>query len=306
MTKKVLEVKNLVKKYKDYKALNGISFDIKEGEIVGLLGPNGAGKTTTIQILLSVLTPTSGSIYYFGKEFTKNREEILKQVNFCSSYIRLPWSLTVEENLDVVARLYEVGDRKKRISKVLEIFEMTDFRKRQMNALSAGETMRVILAKSFINYPKVLLLDEPTASLDPEIAQKVREFLRKEREEFKMSMLFTSHNMAEVEEICDRVIFLHEGKILTVDTPEGLAKKIDIAKVELLLGEEKDEAVALCRKNGWETEIDGRRVRVKIKEKEIPELLSTLGQANISYSEITIDNPTLEDFFIKVAKEGKY
>ena len=181
----VLDIKGLTKDYGKVRAVKGISFDIKEGEIVGLLGPNGAGKTTTIQMLLGTLTPTKGEIKYFGKDFKSYREEILNRVNFCSSYIRLPWRMTVYENLDVIAMLYGVKNRRKRIHKLLEAFDITEFENRPMAGLSAGQIMRVILAKSFINYPKVILLDEPTASLDPDVALKVREFLIKEQKEGK-------------------------------------------------------------------------------------------------------------------------
>src|SRR5258708_1982455 len=206
-SKTVLKVTDLKKSFKNASALDGVSFDVKEGEIVGLLGPNGAGKTTTINILLGVLTATSGQVEYFGKEFKAHREEILKQINFCSSYIRLPWSMTVDENLDVMARLYEVKNRTQKINELLEVFEVTDLRKKRMASLSAGQIMRVILAKAFLNSPKILLLDEPTASLDPDVAAKVRDYLTKEQQESGTSILLTSHNMAEVEQLSDTIIF---------------------------------------------------------------------------------------------------
>lgn len=301
----VLEVKNLTKKFKKFKAVNNISFKVKEGEIVGLLGPNGAGKTTTIQMLLGTLTPTSGDIKYFDKNFRVHREEILRKVNFCSSYIRLPWRLTVYENLDVIGRLYGVKNRQKRIKKLLKIFEVSEFKDRQMSSLSAGQIMRVILAKSFVNYPKVLLLDEPTASLDPDIAQKVHEILVNEQKEFGVSMLFTSHNMAEVEKLCDRVIFLDKGKILAEDTPLGLAKKIQTSRVELLIDDDIEKAVRISSENGWKTSLDENYLNVELKEKEIAKLLSVLAKENIEYQEISIDKPDLEDFFLKAARKDK-
>lgn len=305
MQQKVLEVKNLTKIYKKVKAVNNISFNVGEGEIVGLLGPNGAGKTTTIQMLLSTLTPTSGTINYFGKNFAAHREEILQKVNFCSSYIRLPWRLTVYENLDVIARLYGVKNRRRRIKKLLDAFDISEFEKRPFASLSAGQIMRVILAKSFINYPRVILLDEPTASLDPDIAFKVREFLLREQKEFQVSMLYTSHNMAEVERLCDKVVFLNKGKIIAVDTPVGLANKIDISRVELLLKDHLDKAQDICAKNNWVIVTVGKYLKVELKEKEISKLLSNLATAGIEYSEISIERPTLEDFFLKVSKGVK-
>lgn len=303
--KTVLEVKNLTKMFKSTKAVDDISFNVKEGEIVGLLGPNGAGKTTTINMLLGVLTPTSGEISYFGKEFNSNREEILGQVNFASSYIKLPWRLTVEENLDVVGRLYQVKNRGERIDKLLNIFEMLEYKKSLMASLSAGQVMRVMLAKAFLNYPKILLLDEPTASLDPDVSQKVREFLKKEQQEFGVTMLLTSHNMAEVEELSDRVIFMHYGKILAEDTPFGLASKIEITRVNLLITKSKvEDTQSLCAQIGLNSGFDGRYLTVEVSEKQISKLLFTLGESGIDYSEISIEKPDLEDFFIKVAKEN--
>ncbi len=301
----VLEVKNVREVFGKTTAVDNISFHLKEGEILSVLGPNGAGKTTTIHMLLDVLTPTSGDISYFGKDFKTHREEILKKINFASSYIRLPWRMTVYENLDVMAMLYEVKNRKERIIKLLDIFEMAEYKNKSLSSLSAGQIMRVLLAKSFINYPKVLLLDEPTASLDPEVATKVRDFLLKEQKEFGISILLTSHNMAEVELLADRVIFLNKGGILAEDTPEGLAGKIDISRVDLLIDKVKREkALDLCIENSWQAGISGRFLKVEIPEHQIAKLLSELARANINYSEISIDKPDLEDFFLKVAKEG--
>ncbi len=300
----VLKVSNLKKTFGDYNAVDDISFEVKEGEIVSLLGPNGAGKTTTITMLLGVLTPTSGKIEYFGKEFNSHREDILRKINFCSSYIRLPYALTAYENLDFCARLYGVKKRKERIEKMLKIFEMFEKKDKTMASFSAGQAMRVMLAKAFLNYPKVILLDEPTASLDPEVASKVREFLLKEQKEFGTSMLLTSHNMAEVEQLADRVIFLNKGKILASDTPEGLASKIDTARVELLIkGDQQNAALNLILSHKWKGEMDGRYLKVEINEREISKLLYSLSHLGIEFKEISIEKPNLEDFFIKVAKE---
>lgn len=305
MGKIILEVNNLRKKFGNYFAVNDVSFNVKEGEIVGLLGPNGAGKTTTINMLLGILTPTTGEIKYFEKDFKKNREEVLQKINFCSSYVKLPWRMTVYENLDVIARLYSVKNRKERILKFLKVFEMLEYKDKPTSALSAGQIMRVMLAKSFLNYPKLILLDEPTASLDPDVAQKVRDFLLKEQREFGVSMLLTSHNMAEVEQLCDRVIFLDKGKILAEDTPEGLARRVNTTIIELLISKNKlNQAKDLCTKLGWKAEIENKFLRVSLEEKEVVKLLLGLNEAKIEFSEIDIEKPNLEDFFIKVAKEG--
>ena len=226
MFKNVLEVKNLTKKFGNFTAVDNISFEIKDGEILGLLGQNGAGKTTTIQMLLNLMEPTAGEISYFGKNFKNHREEILKQVNFSSTYISLPSFFTVDENLDVFARLYQIPDKKKRIDKLLQEFEIDHLRKRQYFMLSAGERTRLLLTKAFLNYPKVILLDEPTSSLDPDIAVKIRKFLIKERDEYNVSVLLTSHNMAEIEEMCDRVMVIKSGNMIASGTPADLTKTI--------------------------------------------------------------------------------
>lgn len=228
----ILKAQSLSKKYGDFTAVDNISFELKEGEILGFLGPNGAGKTTTIQMLLGVLTPDSGSVHYFGKKFTDHREEILEQVNFSSTYTQLPWWLTVAENLTYLSYLYSIPNRKERLAQLINTFKLEKLWRKRMRELSAGQTTRVNLAKAFLNFPKVLLLDEPTASLDPDIANYIREFLLSERKQHKISILLTSHNMAEVEQVCDRVIFINHGKIIADDTPAKLAKSINKESLE--------------------------------------------------------------------------
>lgn len=297
----ILQAKNLTKKYGQFTAVDNISFSLKEGEILGILGRNGAGKTTTIQMLLGVLTPSSGDIIYFGKKFTNNREEILEQVNFSSTYTNLPWSLTVKENLTFISYLYNIKNRKERVNKVIEIFNLQSLLKKQMHQLSAGQLTRVNLAKSFINFPRVLLLDEPTASLDPEVASYIREFLLNERKNFQVSIVITSHNMAEVEQVCDRVIFIDKGKIIADDTPENLAKSIETCHLELSVKDGLKRTVEYCEKKKLNHKIEGRYIIIDVKEKEIPQFLRDLMDIGVFYSEISIEKPTLEDFFLEVA-----
>lgn len=305
MTENVVEVNHLTKKFGKFTAVNDISFSIAEGEIVGLLGPNGAGKTTTIYMLLGLLTPTEGSISYFGKNFMQNRQEIMHKVNFSSSYIALHWKLSVFNNLDVIARLYNVKETKKRIEDLLEKLEISHLRNKRFGDLSAGEKTRVFLAKAFLNYPKVLLLDEPTASLDPEIAVKVRSLIIKEKNTYKTSMLFTSHNMAEVEEVCNRVIIIDHGKIIVEDTPKGLSQKVKLAKVRFIFESNKEDALEICKLNHWNlTEEDAFDI-IEIKENDISMLLKLFADKGVKYSEITIDKPTLEDYFLEVIQNGK-
>lgn len=300
----VLEVKNLTKQFKKYKAVNNVSFSMKEGEILGILGPNGAGKTTTIQMLLSVLTPTSGSISYFGKDFKIHREEILNQVNFSSTYVNLPWRITVRENLNVYAHLYNIKDKKNRIEKLAKIFEIEEMLDKETSSLSAGQNTRLMLVKAFLNYPKILLLDEPTSSLDPDIAKKVREFLKREQHDFNISILLTSHNMPEVEELCDRVLFLNKGKIIAEDTPEGLAGRIEFSHIKLFVTDGLKRLIKYCEENSLQYTEDKRNVTITLKENNIAELLFFLSQEGIVYKEISIEKPQLEDYFLQVV-EGK-
>lgn len=300
---KILEVKNLTKKYgpqaNEFTAVDNVTFYLKDGEILGFLGVNGAGKTTTIQMLLGVTGATAGEIIYFNKEFNKNREEILKQINFSSTYISLPWLLTVSESLEVFARLYEINDRKKRIKKLLSEFEIEHLAKKQFYILSAGEKTRVLLVKAFLNYPKILLLDEPTASLDPDIAIKIRTFIKKERREYNVSVLLTSHNMNEVEDMCDRVLMLNHGKIIEEGTPEMLARGVSDCRMELTIPKELERAISVFKENKLKFEKDRLRFKITLNEKKVAEVLMSLAEARVNYDSISIDKPDLEDYFLK-------
>lgn len=221
----VIKVSNLVKKFDKVLAVNNISFEIEEGKITGLLGPNGAGKTTTIQMLLDLITPTSGKIEIFGKDMHKNKEEILSNINFSSPYVSLPGNLTVWENLATFARLYGVKNVKQKVESLSDFFSIKDFMKKMTSNLSTGQLTRLNLTKALLNDPKLLLLDEPTSSLDPDIADKTVKMLKKIQKERKVTILYTSHNMKEVEQLCDRVIFINKGKIVDDGTPKQLIKK---------------------------------------------------------------------------------
>ncbi len=223
--KTVLEVRNLTKYFNGFKAVDTISFDMYSGEILGLLGPNGAGKTTTLQMLLGLTTPSGGEIRIFGLPFEGHREEILHRVNFSSSYVALPYSLTVRENLMVFCRLYGVEKPERKIDELLDIFEIRNIKHIPARRLSSGQLTRLCLAKALLNDPDILFLDEPTASLDPDIADKTRGLLRRIREERGLSILYTSHNMKEMEEMSDRVIFMDRGRIIAMDKPEGILRR---------------------------------------------------------------------------------
>jgi len=223
--KAVIEVKNLRKQFKKSVAVDGLSFSVEEGTITGLLGPNGAGKTTTIQMLLDLITPISGSIKIFGMEYKTAREAILGKLNFSSPYVSLPGNLSVYENLLTFGRLYGVRNLRGKIEELADFFEIRDFLKKMTSHLSTGQLTRLNLTKALLNDPKLLLLDEPTASLDPDIADRTIQLLKKIQKEKGVTILYTSHNMEEVEEICDKVIFIQHGKLKDEGTPAELVKK---------------------------------------------------------------------------------
>lgn len=300
----ILEVKNLTKKFGNFVAVDNVSFSLKEGEILGMLGPNGAGKTTTIQMVLGVLTPTGGEIKYFGKPFLNNRQETLEKVNFSSTYTNLPWWLTVKENLDWISYLYEIKDRKKRIVDIVKAFRLEDIYKKSMTDLSAGQLTRVNLAKAFLNYPKILLLDEPTASLDVEIADYIHEFLLTQKEKFQVSIIITSHNMSEVEKLCDRVIVINNGKIIADDTPHQLSQLIKTSQVHFLVT--KDEAVLIdfLGKSKINYNKQKKLFTLMVPTPKIAEIIQEITKRNIMYDELTIDKPNLEDYFLSTVKGG--
>ena len=221
----LVEVKNLKKSYGLKEAVKGISFKIKDDEILGLLGPNGSGKTTTIGMMLGLLKPSNGEIIIDGKKIEDNRIEILKKINFISPYIELPKKLTVKQNLIVYGKLYSVTDIKKRIEYLSEKLRLSDLLNKITGELSSGQKNRVSLAKALINKPKVLLLDEPTASLDPEIGDFVRTFLENYKKEKKISILLASHNMNEVTRLCKSILMMKDGMIIDTGSPQELISK---------------------------------------------------------------------------------
>ena len=223
--KNSIEVINLSKSYKTKKAVNNINFKIDENEIVGLLGPNGCGKTTTIGMILGLLKPTSGRVLINGKDIENNKISILHKINFISPYIELPKKLTVNQNLIVYGKLYNIKNLNERINFLSEKLRLGDLLDKITGELSSGQKNRVSLAKALINDPTVLLLDEPTAALDPETADFIRTFLEKLREEKKISVLLASHNMDEVKRLCNSVMMMKDGNIVDGGTPEDLIEK---------------------------------------------------------------------------------
>lgn len=313
----ILQVHHLIKifksgfwpftKRKKYTAVNDISFDMNKGEILGFLGPNGAGKTTTIQMLLGALTPSGGSINYFGNNFTKKRIESLRRIGYASGYDKLPARLTVLENLDIVGRIYNIPPKQRtaQIDNLLHFFQLWDLRNQQTGTLSAGQSTRVMLAKAFMNNPEIVLLDEPTASLDPDVAFQVRQFILAQRKERGTSVLITSHNMQEVTELCDRVLVLKNGSIVADNNPQELANSIKKAHLHLDINHGLDVTLAYLQKIQALYSIEKNHVSIEIDETEIAALLIALSERNITYTHISIDKPTLEDYFISVARGGK-
>ena len=221
-----LKVKNLVKKFKSTIAVNNISMEIEKNNTLGLLGPNGCGKTTSIGMMLGLITPTSGEIFIDGiKLNSENRINLLSLMNFASPYVELPKKLTVRQNLEVYARLYGVINKVERIEELVEDLNLSKFLDKNTGELSSGQKNRVSLAKSLINKPKLLFLDEPTASLDPDVGDFVREYLEKYKNKNELTMLLASHNMKEVERLCSNIIMMKQGKIVDEGTCEELINK---------------------------------------------------------------------------------
>tara|TARA_Y100001970_G_scaffold283828_1_gene399900 strand:- start:810 stop:1547 length:738 start_codon:yes stop_codon:yes gene_type:complete len=240
----LVEVNKIKKNYSSKEAVKGISFNIKENEILGLLGPNGSGKTTTIGMLLGLLKPSAGEIKINNMSFEKNRIEILSKINFISPYIELPKKLTVKQNLIVYGKLYNVENLNDRIEYLSEKLRLEELLFRVTGELSSGQKNRVSLAKALINKPKVLFLDEPTASLDPEIGDFVRSFLERYKQENKISILLASHNMNEVSRLCNSVLMMKNGLIIDEGTPESLINKHgrkNLEEVFLKLSRSKNE-----------------------------------------------------------------
>lgn len=221
----LVELKNIKKNYGSKEAVKDLSFQIKENEVLGLLGPNGCGKTTTIGMMLGLLKPTSGEILIDNKKIEENRIETLKKINFISPYIELPKKLTVKQNLIVYGKLYNIKNLNNSIDYLVEKLRLEELLNKITGELSSGQKNRVSLAKALINSPKVLLLDEPTASLDPEVGDYIRTFLENYKKERNISILLASHNMSEVKRLCKFVLMMKDGVIIDKGSPSELIEK---------------------------------------------------------------------------------
>lgn len=228
----VIEVDRLVKLYKQTRAVDGISFTLPRGSITGLLGGNGAGKTTTIAMIMGLVLPTSGRVRVLGHRMPEQSAEVLGRMNFESPYVDMPMRLTVRQNLTIFGKLYAVKNLAGRIAKLADDLDLNDFIDRANGKLSAGQKTRVALAKALINQPELLLLDEPTASLDPDTADWVRAHLERYRKDNNATILLASHNMLEVERLCDRVIIMKRGRVEDDDTPDAIMARYNRTTLE--------------------------------------------------------------------------
>ena len=221
----VIEVNKVNKQYGNTKAVKNLNFKINKGSIIGLLGPNGCGKSTTIGMILGLIKPTSGEVIINGKNIENNRTDLLQKMNFISPYIELPKKLTIEENLNVYGRMYGVKNLKNKILELMEQLNLNEFKKRKTGELSSGQKNRVSLAKALINDPEILLLDEPTASLDPDVGDYVRNIIETFSSNGRKTILIASHNMNEVERLCDEVMMMKKGQIIDKGKSEDLIKR---------------------------------------------------------------------------------
>jgi ABC-2 type transport system ATP-binding protein len=301
----VLKVENLVKDFGSLRALNGVSFVIPKGTVVGLLGPNGAGKTTCIDVLLGTTIPNGGSVEYFERDFFTHKQAALKRINFASAYHNLQYRTSVRENLLVFAHLYEIDKPSRKIDELLDYFEIWDIAARRFGDLSAGQRTRVNLIKSLMNDPELILMDEPTASLDPDIADKTLSLIENLRRDRELSILFTSHNMDEVSRICDDVIFLDHGEIVAQGTPLDLTKQIPDAELQLAFDRRHGSVVEYLTARGHRFHVPKDcQVVITMHEREIAQILTDITGLGTAITEIDLRKPDLEDVFLQIARRS--
>ncbi len=303
MSAPLLQVENLVKDFDGFRAVDHVSFTIPKGRIIGLLGPNGAGKTTTIHMLLGITAPTAGRITYFGQEFAAHRQACLQRINFASSYNTLQGRISVWENLIVFGHLYGIRRPDEKIRTLSEYFGVTPMLHRRYWDLSTGQRTRVNLIKALLNDPELLLMDEPTAALDPDIADKTLSLIEEIRRTRGVSILYTSHRMSEVTRICDEVIFLDRGRIFAQDTPLGLTKRIRSARLRLTVEDDRETVSTFLTERGQGFRFaQDHTVVIDTTEERIPELIFGLSERDVWITDIEVEKPTLEDVFLKIAR----
>ena len=307
-----IEVNNLVKSFrehgKDITAVSGVSFKVKKGEIFGLLGPNGAGKSTTINILTGLLEKDSGTVKILGFEPDKNWEFVKNNSNVATAYSWLSDVLTIRQNLRVYARIYGVKNPEKRIDELLDMFELGKIAGRRVIRLSSGENTRAVLCKGLINNPKVLFLDECTVGLDPDIADKTRNIIKDYQRQNDCAILFTSHYMYEVEELCDRIAFMSGGRIINIDTSSNLKKLIKKHTVEIAVKKNIRLLKEFLKTEGVEIvlEKDNSIVfEVTTENDKMYKIISKIFHKGFLLSNLHVKGPTLDDIFIKIARQSQ-
>jgi ABC-2 type transport system ATP-binding protein len=298
-----LEVHNLTKLYGSFRAVDSVSFSVPRGKIVGLLGPNGAGKTTTIQMLVGITLPDGGSVSYFGKDLHRHRSACLQRINFSSSYNNLQGRISVWENLLVFAGLYRVANPERKIRELGQYFGIDDLMGQRFLTLSAGQRTRVNLVKALLNDPEVVLMDEPTASLDPDIADRTLSLIESLRDSRDLAIVYTSHQMDEVTRICDEVIFLDHGRIVAQDTPENLTRRIANTRLRVTFDGEHDTLLAALQARFADASLSDHNVVVLMLEQHlVPQAILDIGHTGVRIVDIDIEKPTLEDVFLQIAR----
>lgn len=301
-TAPLVRARHLTKAFNHRKAVDDISFDIWPGEVVGFLGPNGAGKTTTIRMLLDILKPTAGELTIFGLAYLERKPEILRQMNASSGTLTLPGKLTVIENLRVFSDFYGIASPEKRVQEVLDRFDLAALKNLSLYSLSTGQQVRVSLAKAFLNRPRLLLLDEPTASLDPDVADRVRSSLIQAVKDEEITVFLTSHNMGEVEKVCSRVLFLNHGTIQAEGTPRELARRVKRWTVNLKTKRPLHELPKINLPKEADITVDQHDLIAEMDRTHVGPFLTELVKQGIEIESVSIREPTLEDFFVHSAR----
>jgi ABC-2 type transport system ATP-binding protein len=292
-----------VKLYGSFRAVDRVSFNLHKGKILGLLGPNGAGKTTTIQMLVGITLADGGTIRYFGQDLHRYRQACLQRINFSSSYNMLQGRITVWENLVVFAGLYRVHRPEQKIRDLGAYFGITELMGQRFLTLSAGQRTRVNLVKALLNDPEVILMDEPTASLDPDIADRTLSLIESLRESRDLAIVYTSHEMDEVTRICDEVIFLDHGRIVAQDSPRNLTKRIANSQVRVTFDGPASRVANALQARYADVSLPGQNVVVvTTPEHLVPQAIFDIGNAGVQVLDIDIRKPTLEDVFLQIAR----
>ena len=301
----LLDISELHKRYGEVEALKGVSFSVERGEIFGLLGPNGAGKSTTINILLGLILADGGRIEVFGQDFARHSLAIRRRMNVAAAFTSLNGVLTVRENLRVYGHIYGVKNIGAKIDELLERFEITELTNKKLQFLSSGQHTRVTLCKGLINDPELLLLDECTVGLDPDIAEKTRRALKEFQREKHTTILFTSHNMNEVEELCGRIAFLGKGQILLIDTTERITQIIpqQTLTIRFRTGTAVTALLQSATLPPVEVGTDSTlRFVLNEPEQQLDAILRHFTRSGAQIVDLQLVRPTLEDVFIKVAR----